>query len=236
VLSAGKEQLRIEPLSGGDSLTVAVGDVYRLPSSASELKQGQFAICNTPEGWKGCRIDRADPRGPQVSLLGAAAASLPASSVLAASPLTELNLKQAFAQQRARSEFWAAAERAGSPLRPPGFRPQPRARVVARRGSAWYSGVIDDVRDESAHVAFAPDGVREHVAVNDVVPEPPYATLPNRGDYTLVRPTSPSEPWQRVRVLGTTDRDLRVVDVDGSERVVTARDVLPLEGTANGAR
>ena len=111
------------------------------------------------------------------------------------------------------------------------------ARLVARRSGGWFSGVVSDVRDQTAHVAFAPDNVSEPIAVYDLVPEPPASSAPARGDFVLVRPASPAEAWPTLRVAGLEGRDFRVVGPDGQARVVGARDVLPLTPPeASGAR
>jgi hypothetical protein len=52
--------------------------------------------------------------------------------------------------------------------------------------------------------------------------------MPARGAYVLVRPRSPSEAWQRARVVGGADVEVRVEERDGSQRSVGLRDVLAL--------
>jgi hypothetical protein len=234
VLSITKNSLRVEPQNRGAPLSIATADAYKLSSSASALRVGQLAICRIERiervdaRWTGCRIQQLEGAELRAVSLDGSQHQLPRAAVLAASPTTELNLKQAFARARARDEFREGAERAGSPKASPGTRLLPRARVVARRGSAWYGGIVHELEKDGAQIEFSADGQREHLKSEDIVPEPPYPKLPERGDFALARPHSISEPWQTVRVIGSTDRQYRVSSVDGSESVVGARDLLPL--------
>jgi hypothetical protein len=100
--------------------------------------------------------------------------------------------------------------------------------VVARRGAAWYSGIIQELERDGAHIEFSADSQRQLVKSPEIVPEPPHAVSPGRGEFALARPDSPSQPWQAVRVIGPHDQLFRVVSADGVERVVSARDLLPL--------
>ncbi|MFZ5897477.1 MAG: hypothetical protein ACOY0T_40880 [Myxococcota bacterium] len=235
VLSIGKNQLRVEPVGKHEGISVSVSDVYSLKTNATAPKPGQYAICRIGERWLGCRIEHARADGVEVRSLGGEIVSIREGAVLAASPATELNLRRAFSKLTSSAAFAAAAANAGRPLAPAGFRLVAKARVVARRGAGWFSGVISEVHDDSAHVMFAPDNIREQIAQADIVPEPPASVAPGRGDFALVRPVSPAEPWQTMRVVGPEERDYKVVGADAVPRVVPARDVLPL-APAGGPR
>jgi hypothetical protein len=122
---------------------------------------------------------------------------------------------------------------AGEPSRPPGYRPQPQARVIAERQGSWWSAVVlgvDDDDDDGGDVTvhFASDGLDLRVARTQVVPEPVQAAAPARGAFVLIRPVSPAEPWKRVRVVSAVDDEVKVVDQDGNERTAAFRDVLTL--------
>jgi hypothetical protein len=78
--------------------------------------------------------------------------------------------------------------------------------------------------------------VREQVPLAELLPEPPQATQPARGDFVLVRPASPAEPWRTLRVLSATDREFRVGGPGSDERVVSLRDLLPLSAAAPAPR
>jgi len=228
VLSVNADRFRVEPVGGGEPLSVSRADVYALGVGRAALKPGQLAICKRETGWAACRIESVQSDRLDVSTLDGVSASLPPAAALAPSASTELNLKQAFARSTQRLEFERGAERASVPVSPSGFVPVPRGRVLVRRAGGFYSGVIQELREKSAYVAFAPDGVREQVARSALLPEPPYPAQPTRGDFVLVRPDSPSEPWRTLRVLGTTDREFRVGAPGSDERVVSARDLIPL--------
>jgi hypothetical protein len=235
VLSVNGERLRVEPLGGGEPLSVSRADVYPLPALPSALSPGQFAICRDSASPSGCRVEQVSSEGVSATLLSQHKVSLARSAVLAPSASTELNLKQAFARNAARLEFERDAARAAIPVSPPGFLPAPHARVLVHRAGGWYSGVVHELREKVAYVAFAPDSVREQVPRSELLPEPPYATQPTRGDFVLVRPASPAEPWRTLRVLGTSERDFRVGAPGNDERVVSIRDLVPLAGAAGAA-
>jgi hypothetical protein len=234
VLSVNAERFRVEPSGGGEPLSVSRADVYALPAERALLKPGQLAICKRESGWAACRIERAQSERLEVLTLDGASASIPVTAALTPSASTELNLKQAFARSTRRLEFERGAERASLPVSPPSFVPSPHGRVLVRRAGGFYSGVIQELRDKTAYVAFAPDGVREQIARSALLPEPPYPTQPARGDFVLVRPASPSDPWRTSRVLGTTDREFRVEAPGSDERVVSVRDLIPLGPAAPG--
>lgn len=228
VLSIGKSELRLEPVGKHEGILVAVSDVYPLTKRSPLVKPGQLAICRVNERWLGCRVDALREDGVDILALDGTRAHLAKSSLLAASPATELNLRRAFGKVSSSVAFAAAAASAGRPAAPPGYRVTARSRVVARRALGWFSGVVADVHDDGAHVLFAAENVPEQVALRDIVPEPPSGALPARGDFALIRPVSPAEPWQAMRVLGPEQRDFKVVGADAVARVVPPRDVLPL--------
>ncbi|HWA75030.1 MAG TPA: hypothetical protein VG937_21975 [Polyangiaceae bacterium] len=235
VLSVNGERLRVEPLGGGEPLSVSRADVYPLSGAPSALSPGQFAICRNSATPSGCRVEQVSNDRVHVTLLSQSKLSLAPSSVLSPSASTELNLRQAFARNTARLEFERDAARAALPVSPPGFLPALHARVLVHRAGGWYSGVVHELREKVAYVAFAPDSVREQVPRSELLPEPPYATQPTRGDFVLVRPDSPAEPWRTLRVLGTSERDFRVGAPGNDERVVSIRDLVPLAGAGGAA-
>lgn len=230
VLSVSAERLRVEVLAGGEPLSVSRADVYLLSDARGALKVGQFAICMDAASWIGCRVEQVSRDQLGVALLAKGKVTIAKGLALTPSASTELNLKQAFARSAERREFEQSAEHAAGPVSPPGFVPTLHGRVLVRRAGGWYSGVIQELREKFAYVAFAPDSVREQVSRRDLLPEPPYPAQPTRGDFVLVRPASPAEPWRTLRVLGASARDFRVGAPGNDERVVSVRDLVPLGG------
>jgi hypothetical protein len=228
VLSVDQTRLRLELIASRESISAATGDVYRLPASAAKLDANTFAICKLESAWVGCKVLHVNGDTLSALTLMGATLELPRTNLLAATPLSELNLRQAFSRAETRLRFQTEAERAGQPVAPPGFRLQPHQRVIVRRAGAWYSAVVQEAKDEVVYVTFATSATHERVAPNDVVPEPPWPAQPARGDYVLVRPLGPAEPWPTLRVAGISEREFHVVDALGDERVVTHRDLLLL--------
>jgi hypothetical protein len=231
VLGVSPERLRIERGRNGEALTVMPGDVYRLPATLARGETGRLAICGIEAAWIGCRIESVGP-APDVTVttLDDRVLAVPRSSVLAPSSVTELNLKQRFERREARARFLDDAARAGEPLAPPSFRAQPHARVVANREGQWWSATVlqTDVDDDEVTLRYQCDGLEQTVQSRAVVPEPVQSSAPARGAFVLIRPISPSEPWKRMRVVGSVDAEAKVVDQDGAERSVAFRDVIAL--------
>lgn len=231
VLSAGKGKLRVEPIRGGEPSTVGLADTYALPPSPlAGAKAGQLLICRLQQEWVGCRLLAARAGVLEVESVAGARGDIAPEAVLVPSPLTELNLKRSFARAALRAEFVASAARAGEPLRPPGFRPLPRAKVLVRRHGAWYSATVREIEKEGkgVYVAYGAQELTERAAIEDVVPEPQHGVDPIRGSFALARPLSAADPWTPVRILGATENEFKVLDVDGEQRNVPGRDLLPL--------
>jgi hypothetical protein len=229
VLSTGKDRMRVLPQGGGEPLSVAASDLYPL-TARSKAAPGAFAICRHDTRWQACR--QASPGKDSAAFITLEGISVRARAddVLVASPSTELNLRQAFKKAEKRLSFLSEASRAGNPEAPPGFRPTVHARVVVRRAGGWYSATIEEVNDHDLTISLPADGARERAAPGDVVPEPPAPRQSSRGDFVLVRPLSPSLPWQVSRVVASADREFRVSQPDADERLVGLRDLLPLAG------
>lgn len=235
VLSLGKTQLRVEPVGKHEGVLVSASDVYTLKGRVAQANAGQLAICHIAGRWTGCRVEQVRGDDVDVRTVTGEAARVRLTELLAASAATELNLRRAFGKLSSSVAFASAAARAGRPVAPSGYRVLPRSRVVALRASGWFSGTVADVRDDSAHVVFAPDNVSEPIATANIVPEPPASVAPGRGDFALVRPASPAEAWVVMRVLGPEERNFKVAGADALPRLVPARDVLPLAPASSDA-
>ena len=225
VLGIVKDRVRVQPEAGDEPRSVAMSDLYPLGGARSSASPGAFAICRQATRWHACRQEPSK-KGTFTTLDGVTLAPA-AADVLAASELTQLNLREAFKKAENRLRFQSEANRAGEPEVPRGFRPLTHARVVARRAGGWYSATVEDVGEREVVIALS-GGARERVGVGELVPEPPSPRQPSRGDFVLVRPLSPSEPWQVARVAAVTEREFRVAQPNADERVVGLRDVLLL--------
>ncbi|HET9960248.1 MAG TPA: hypothetical protein VFQ61_37415 [Polyangiaceae bacterium] len=233
VLTQQGDRLRLLRASGEDDLWVSRADVYRLPPE-SKGHAGPWAICSNEiepgsgPSWIGCRITKESGDRLNVEMLDGRSLTLANRSVLRASPLTEMNLRRAFEQARARRDFLDRAAHAGRPHVPTGFRALPRMRVLALRRGGWYLGTVRELHKDGVDVAFESKTQYERIPAADLVPEPPMSEAPLRGSFALVRPLSPFDAWPVLRVAGVSDREFRVVNESGEERVVAPRDIVPL--------
>jgi hypothetical protein len=228
VLEVFAERLKIERGPSGETSKVAPGDVYRLPATAVQAEPGRLGICKVDAEWIGCRVEGVTGAELAVTTLERKTLSLPRASVLAPSSVTELNLKQRFERQRVRARFAEEAERAGEPVVTPQYRPLPNTRVVAKRQDQWWSAIVLGVDDDEILVRFSSDGLERELSATELVSEPIPGPMPARGLFVLSRPSSPSEAWQRVRVLGGAGVEVRVEEPDGGHRSVGLRDILTL--------
>jgi hypothetical protein len=221
------DELRVQAIAGKQSQLVATSDVYRIPASGAPPAAG-LAICRVADArWIGCRVDGKSAERIRVTDWSGASHELGADRVLSPTPLTELNLKRAFEQRARQSEFTAAVQRAGRPHAPVGWRPQPRQRVIARDGKAWYAAKIHEIEDERLHVAWKADARITDLPKTEVVPEPPHGAPIARGAIVLVRPETEFDAWMPLRVQASGN-EIIVENADGDRRTVTLNDVVPL--------
>jgi hypothetical protein len=230
VLAAEIGRLRVQAADGSDSLSVAASDVYRLPPGVRELAPGSFAICGTPSAWVPCRLRRATGAVLSASTAAGEELELPAERVLTPSPLTELNLKRYFARSEATLEFSRSAVHAGEPRQEPGWHPAPHERLLAKVGPDWFTAYVRELGDDSAVVTLSVAQRVTTVPFAALAAEPPssFANDVHRGDFVLVRPDTPSEPWARRLVRAASPLELKLSDASGGVKTASPRDVVPL--------
>ena len=134
VLEEQGEHLRLQSADGSQSLRASKTSVYSLSPPVTEATPGEFAICSVQRlVWKGCTILSAQANEISVVTAQAEQYRLSRPKVLRASELTRMNVKQTFAKAERRAQFLRELNQAGVPLAPPGWRPGPRERVIAKR-------------------------------------------------------------------------------------------------------
>lgn len=228
VLEVAGERLRVDSADGGDSTWVQSADVYTI-GAAFVPRPGALVICQHRQRWLPCRVERSDAHGVQASDAEGRKLALGPGAVLEPRPVTALNLKRHFERFAERRAFLDAFARAGKPARPKGWYPGPRARVLAARDGAWYSAQIFEFDEEVPRVSFALDGRVTELPVAELAPEPPYDVSGlKRGDFVLLRPPGPAQPWKPVEIRSLGDQELKVADVSGELVTVSSRDVVPL--------
>jgi hypothetical protein len=230
VLAADGARLRVQAVDGSDSLSVAAIDVYRLPPLARDLAPGTLAICGRPSDWIPCRVGRSTGAVLSASSAAGEAFEVPRERVLAPSALTDLNLKRYFARSEAELDFSRSAASAGEPRQEPGWHPAKHERLLAKVGSDWFTAYVRELGDDGVVVTLS---VAERVATvpsSALAPEPPssFAAELHRGDFVLVRPDTPSEPWARRLVRAVNPSELKLSDAAGGVRTASPREVVPL--------
>jgi hypothetical protein len=230
VASVSRDRARVQLVGGGEVSERPLGDLY-VPSSSKEpvLVEGSFAVCHMPGGaWRGCRIDTT---GPVIRVTDDESATfeLEPHDVLAATAVTELNVRQRFERNARRRAFREGAKTAGRPRVAADWRPDMNARVIVLRDGVWVGAQAKGVKKGFVRVEWDADHHLADVRASDVAPEPPVDFAPTVGTYVLVRPTGGARTWQVMRVEAAGTSSLELSDELGDRHQAATRDVMPLE-------
>ncbi|MET0791538.1 MAG: hypothetical protein ABW061_08465, partial [Polyangiaceae bacterium] len=230
VLAADGDHLRVQAVGGNDSLNVLGSDVYRLPPPAHELSPNQLAICGRDADWVPCRLSDVSGDSLHASSPDGGAFDVARDRVLFPSALTELNLKRHFTRSQAELAFLRSAQRAGEPRPEPSWRPGIHERVLVKRGSDWFTGYVRELSDEGAEVTLSTIVRNVVVPLGALAADPPssFVSELRHGDFVLVRPDTPSDPWPRWQVRAVNGAEIKLVDAAGSTRSASVREVVPL--------
>jgi hypothetical protein len=230
VLSAEGDRLRLQAIGSSDSLNAVASDVYRLPPVGHELTVNMLAICGRGEAWLPCRLIKVSASALQARSAKGELFELTPDHVLVPSALTELNLKRYFARSEAEQLFARAAERAGDPRSEPGWRPAIRERLLVKVGAEWFTGYVRSIDGDTAEVTLSSPQRSATVPLSALSAEPPssFVSELRRGDFVLLRPQTPSEPWPRMQVRAVNDAELKLGDASGTLKSATVREVVPL--------
>ena len=233
VLAVNGAKLKVQTAAEGEPAVVAAGDAYPVPGARHTFMPRQPAICRTDhEHWEPCRIVTGEGSLLLVELGSGEQQPRSRADVLAPSPVTALDIERYFEVRSTRTAFKNAALGAGQPRRPSGWVPVQHEPVLARRRLDWYSAhALSALGDGGVKVVWDGSEHPESLPGTYVVPAPPFAHSFTRGDYALMRPDSPGQPWERVRIDALGEDDAVVVGSDGIRRRVQPRALAPLEGT-----
>jgi hypothetical protein len=196
---------------------------------STPLREGSFAVCHMPDArWRGCRIEAV---GTAASVVDdeANAAELAWHEVLAATPVTMLNVRQRFDRSAKRRAFREGARSAGRPRVPSHWRPSANERVLAERDGAWMVAQIKSMKKNSVRLQWDSDRRLADVMLSDLCPEPPIDFAPTVGTYVLARPTDGARAWSVMRVESAGASNLVLSDELGDHHERAMRDVVPLE-------
>ncbi|HKO46516.1 MAG TPA: hypothetical protein VJV79_02260 [Polyangiaceae bacterium] len=230
VLSVQGDRLRLQAIGGNDSLTVVASDVYRLPPAMHDLSPNLLAICGRGESWQPCRLLKISGNALQARSASGELFELTRAQVIVPSALTELNLKRYFARSEAEQAFAHAAARAGDPRPEPGWRPALRERLLVKIGAEWFTGYVREIDSETAEISLSSAQRSTTVPLSALSAEPPssFVSELRRGDFVLLRPVTPSQPWSRMQVRALNDAELKLGDASGMLKSATVREVVPL--------
>jgi hypothetical protein len=230
VLSTEAGRLRVQTADGTDSVSVAPSDVYRLPPAAQQLAPGTLAVCGRAADWVPCRLVSTGGALLNATTAAGEAFALPVNRVILPSALTELNLRRYFARSEAELEFSRGAVNAGEPRQEPGWHPSKHERLLAKVGSDWFTAYVRELGDDGVVVSLSLAQRVATIPTSALVPEPPssFANDLHRGDYVLVRPETPSEPWARRQIRALNPSELKLSDAAGDVKTASPREVVPL--------
>lgn len=229
VLAVEADRLRVQAIAGSDALKVVASDVYRLPPAAHELTSKLLAVCARGTLWQPCRLVSVGATLRAKDAFGTEF-DVAREQVLVPSALTELNLARYFARTEAEVSFARNALRAGEPRLEPGWRPALHERLLVRLGADWFTGYVRELGEDSAQVTLSTPQRSAAVSLSALAAEPPsiFVNDLRRSDFVLVRPATPSEPWQRWQIRAVDERDLKLADAAGTLKSISMREVVPL--------
>ena len=97
-------------------------------------------------------------------------------------------------------------------------------------GADWFTGYVRQLDEDSAQVALSSPQRSATVSPSALAAEPPsiFVNDLRRGDFVLMRPATPSEPWPRWQVRAVDERELKLSDASGTVRSASMREVVPL--------
>lgn len=228
VLEEQGEHLRLQTADGSQSLRTSKTSVYSLSPPVTETTPGEYAICAIQRFvWKGCKVLSAQTGEVAVVTAQGEKYRLAPSEVVRASELTRMNVKETFVKAEQRAQFLGELKRAGEPLAPPGWRPRPRERVIAKRQNDWYAARVHEIEEDGVRVAWQDTPNVEKVGNDELIPEPPYPKPLTRGQFAMMRPRVESEPWVYVKVRAAND-GYKVEDIKGEVSHVAHTALIPL--------
>lgn len=230
VLAAEAERLRVQAIGSNDAVKVVASDVYRLPPTRRDLTPNLLAVCGREKIWEPCRL--LSVAGSVVHATDAAGAEfeLAFDQVLVPSALTELNLKRYFERVESELLFARSARRAGEPRVEPGWHPALHERLLVKVAAEWFTGYVREIGEEQAEVALNRAERSATVSLAALAAEPPSSFVNDlrRGDFVLVRPRAPADPWLRWQIRAVNDKELQLADAAGVLKSVSMREVVPL--------
>ena len=230
VLSVSDTTIHVQTSEDGEPVMVSRDDAYRVPPPAHTFKVGDPAICaGRAAHWSACRITKTDAGGYGVVLDTSAELHLDWMAVLAPSAVTALNIVRHFETTEAKRRFDSEARAAGAPVRPIGWIPERREPVIAGRRGEWFSAHVAELLEEGdVRVMWDGESRSEAVASDQIVPGPPVSRGQPRTEFALARPSTVSEPWERVRIEALGPDQAVVVGSDGVKRRLDVRGLVPL--------
>lgn len=238
VVGVDGERASVQTALDGENFEVGSGDLLSVTSGIAGPESGVFAVCGVGASrWVGCRLREGGGSVRWVSLEDGSRRELPSAQVLAAGALTRLNIERRFSRVSARSEFRRNVRAAGSPFRPPGWRPGPGEQILARRGDGWFSGRVHELDEGTVYVRFPGEARAVPLAGTDTRPTPPLAHPSlEPGIYVLARPTGEARAWEAMAVAAVgEDETVVVVDERGEKSQRRLRDLTPLGPEPTGA-
>jgi hypothetical protein len=233
VSAIGRERVTVALGATDEPLDRLKSDVYLLPPAprTAPAEPGSFGICRITDGrWRACRVETASASGASVADDDAGRAIVGWGSVLAPTPLTELNIRQRFERNAKRRAFQQGAREAGQPRAPRGWRPSLDELVLARRDGAWVGAKVRGfLKKGGVRIVWDDDKRLADLSVKEIIAQPPVDFAPTVGSYVLARPQAGELTWTVVRVESAGGSTVVVSNEVGDQIRTTVRDVLPLD-------
>ena len=255
VVAVGKMSFRegtIRAIAGGE-VTYAWGDpddADAAPREATTVRgrvwavghglvgsvaPGDSLLCRTsPQRWVACNVLAVDGAIAELQDDVGGKHRLGGVDMLRPSGPTRAIIERHFALRAGHAEWERAVRDAGLPAQPDGWRPTPGERVVALwLQPFWYGATVTRVDRDTVLLRWDD---------NDIWGEPqrplrelaPVATAPEHGadlspgQFVLVRPPEPSQPWMPHKVARVAGNEVDVENAEGQVSRVGVAQLVPL--------
>jgi hypothetical protein len=207
------------------------GDVYVIVKEGhtGTEKPGDHVICRSgSDSWDACKVKSVTGSVYVCDDAMGNSHNLAAVDVILPSPKTQANIKDKLETYARRRAFQTAAQAAGKPFRPAGFKPRIGQEVVALfAGSSWYGGKVTRIA-QKATVQWDDKSSPSERDLNDVAPKPTAPMKVAAGQYVIVRPSGFFTRWEFHKVDSVAGDSAVVADQDDKKKTVSTKDLIPI--------
>ncbi len=198
------------------------------------LKPGEAVACRDSDGgyyFSACLVKSVE--GPVVTVEDGWGRSknLAAGAIMRPDPVTQKDLKDSIAQEKAGREWEAARDAAGKPARPANWKPKAGEKILILWASTWRPGSVKKVAGATITVHY--DGTSwkdEDMTADKIVPVSAKGSGKVKvGQYVIAEPSFADSSWDAYKVEAVDGDIADVSDRSGERHKVNVKSLIPFE-------